>query len=122
MSQLQSATPGWTDEVTSTLCDFCLQRVHQIGLFPAEAAIAIGLAPEMAIGGGALEDRPVQLQLVADAARGQIHGSGDGLFDPGGRHLAGAVGVHVDRQWTGHANRTAQLQGTGARPALLVGS
>ena len=50
------------------------QRRHQIGLFPGEGAqLGIRLAAEMAVGRGRHVDRPVQVQVLADAARRQVH-------------------------------------------------
>ena len=46
-----------------------LELAHQVGLFPGEAAVGVGLASEVAIGGGAGVDRLVQAQMLADRAR-----------------------------------------------------
>ena len=51
------------------LSDRALQLVDEIRLFPREAAVGIRLAAEMAIGGGARIDRPIELEMLANAAR-----------------------------------------------------
>jgi hypothetical protein len=63
----------------------------------------------MAVGRRALIDRTVELQMRADAARGQVHDLADGLLDHLLGDFAGAMGVGVDRQRLGHADRIAQL-------------
>ncbi len=63
----QSHHPGLPDRPTGAIgpgrrvmvSDRRLQGVDQIGLFPAEAAVCIGFAPEVAVGRGALVDRLV---------------------------------------------------------------
>ena len=77
-----------------------LQLVGEVGLFPREE-VALGLAPEMAVGGGRRVDRLVEAEAGADAARGQPAE----LLDPADRRLdlvvadrAGAVRVDVERQ------------------------
>ena len=47
--------------------------VGKIDLFPGEAALAVRHAAEMAISGGAGVDRPVEIEMLANAARRQIH-------------------------------------------------
>ena len=49
------------------------ERVGEIGPLPGEAAIGIRRAAEMAVGGGAGIDRPVEAEMLADAARRQVH-------------------------------------------------
>ena len=49
-----------------------LELIDQIGLFPGEE-IAVRLAAEMAIGGGAAIDRAAQVQMLADAKRREVH-------------------------------------------------
>src|SRR6056297_4357583 len=99
------------EERTPTYCsNDIFQRVDQVGPLPAEAAIGLRRAPEMPVGGGARIDRARQFEMLADAARGQVHDLTDRFFDSGFRHLAGAVRLHVDRQWLGDTDRVAQLQ------------
>src|SRR5262245_7072641 len=42
---------------------------HQVGLLPGEAAVLVGRTAEMAVGGGAPVDRPVELERAADVGR-----------------------------------------------------
>src|SRR5882757_10272657 len=50
-----------------------LQRLGEIGLLPGEAALIVGGAAEMAVGRSARVDRAVEIEMLADAARRQIH-------------------------------------------------
>src|SRR5438105_1284851 len=61
-----SRCPGMTQEL-----DGALQRVGEVGALPGEAAVAVRLAAEMAVGSGAPVDRPVELQRAADVGRRQ---------------------------------------------------
>src|SRR5690606_28853808 len=45
------------------------ERVHEVGLFPREAAVGVRRPAEMAIGGAAAIDGLVQAQMLADGAR-----------------------------------------------------
>ena len=58
----------WVPLPRSLSRDRRLQVVDQVGLFPREE-VAVGLAAEMAVGGGRLVDRLVERQMRADAAR-----------------------------------------------------
>src|ERR1700690_908492 len=75
-------------------CSF--EGLREIGLFPGEATIGLGRAPEMAIRCRAHIDRPVERQARADAARAQI----DHLLNDASElfliDLAGAIGVDID--------------------------
>ncbi len=73
-----------------------LERVHKISAFPAEAAIRFGRTAEMAIGRGAFVDRLVQLQMHANAARGEVHHLWDRQFDCGCIDIARAMRIGVD--------------------------
>src|SRR4051794_13883652 len=87
-----------------------LERLDQIGLFPGEAALVVGRAAEMAVGRGACVDRTVEVEMATDAARGEVHRLGGGLLELILRHLAGAVGVDVDRQRTRHTDGVGELE------------
>ena len=86
------------------------QRLDQIDLFPAKAAIGLRIAPKMPIGRRALIDRLVKAQLLTNAARRQVHALIYSFFNRRIRDLAGAVGIHKDRQRARHANRIGKLQ------------
>src|SRR4051812_5627746 len=87
-----------------------LQPVDQVGLLPAEQ-IALGLAAEMAVGGGRDVDRPVEAEMGADALRGQPDQLREDLLEPGrGRAFAlGAVQVDIERERLGDADRVGEL-------------
>lgn len=90
--------------------DRALERFDEIGLLPGEAALIVGRAAEMAVGRGARVDRAVEIEMGADAARGQVHRLGDGLLELILRHLTGAVGVDVGRRRTRDADGVGELQ------------
>src|SRR5690606_5184359 len=73
----------------------CLQLVDEVRPLPREPAIAFGVAPEMAVGGSAGIDRPVELEPLANAARRQINE----LLQHAGQPLfvdqPGSVGVDI---------------------------
>src|SRR5689334_24745576 len=81
-----------------------LEVLHQDGLLPREAAILVGLAAEMAVGGGAGIDRLVEVEMLADAARLEIHHFSEALFELGEIDFLRAVAVGVDRQRFRHAD------------------
>ena len=71
-----------------------------------------GCAAEVAVGGGAGVDRPVQAQVLADGARrGAADQLRQGGFQLGRVDLAGAVQVDVEAERLGHADRVADLDG-----------
>ena len=51
----------------------CLSAVDEVGLLPGEAAVRVRLAAEMAVGRGRGVDRLVEVEVLADAARRQVH-------------------------------------------------
>ena len=65
----------------------------------------------MAVGRGAGEDRPVQMQMLADAARREVHDLHQGLLELAFVDLPGAVQVGVNRQRTRNADRIGKLKG-----------
>src|SRR5882757_11088512 len=73
-----------------------LQRLGEIGFFPTEATLIVRGAAEMAVGRGARVDRPVEVEVGADAARREIHRFGHGLLELVLGHLTGAMGVDVN--------------------------
>ena len=91
---------GWGAAPPSigAVLDRRFQRLYQVGLFPAKATVRIGLAAKMAIGGCALIDWLVQLQMLSDAPGGEVHGGLDGLFDLFVRCGACAEGIAINRQ------------------------
>src|SRR5208282_909995 len=101
----------WSAVMKWESLECALQLIGEIGLLPGEAAIGVGRAAEMAVGGGARVDRPVELQMGADAARAQIHHLLQHLGELILRHFAGAGGVDIDRQGLGHADGIGHLDG-----------
>src|SRR5690606_3079973 len=99
-----SPSPSWGGRLSGSGGER-LQLIDQIGLLPAETAVGVRLAAEMAIGGGAGVDRPVQLQVFADAARG---GAADQAQKLALQNILGnaprAVQIDVDRLRLGHAD------------------
>src|SRR6202011_1001711 len=55
-----------------------LQRVGEVGLLPREPALIVRRAAEMAVGRGSRVNRLVEIEMLADAARRQIHRLGHG--------------------------------------------
>src|SRR4051794_18230783 len=94
-----------------------LERFGEIGLFPGEAALIVGGAAEMAVGRGAGVDRPVEVEMGADAARRQIHRFRHRLLELVFAYLPGAVGIDIDRQRPRHADRVSELQRAAAGKA-----
>src|SRR5687767_413796 len=80
------------------------ELVGHVGALPGEAAVALGLAAEMAVGRSACVDRPVQAELGADAARREVHELGQRLRKLDLVDLPGAAGVDIDRERLGHAD------------------
>src|SRR5579862_2085428 len=68
-----------------------LQRRDEVDLFPAEGAVAAGLAAEMAVGRGLGVDRLVELEIVADAARREVENVAQHALELGLLDLAGAM-------------------------------
>src|SRR5262249_28479153 len=86
-----------------------LDRVGEVGFLPREAAIGFRLATEMTIGRGARVDRPVEAEVLADAARLEAHQLGQKvlklrLVDP-----SGPVQVDIDRERISAADRIGDL-------------
>src|SRR5690606_17651004 len=48
-----------------------LDHLGEVGLLPGESALVVRRAAEMTVGRGARIDRPVQVEMLADAARRQ---------------------------------------------------
>jgi hypothetical protein len=89
-----------------------LQLVRQVRPLPGEAAVRLWRAAEVAVGGGAGVDRPVELQVLADGPRRR---SADQLrqqpFQLGRIDIVAAVQVYVEAQRSGDADRIADLDG-----------
>src|SRR5689334_3829079 len=87
-----------------------LQRLGEVGALPGEAALVVRLAAEVAVGGGARVDRPVQLQVFADGARRRpADHLRQGDLQLRRVDLAGVVQVDVEAERLGDANRVADL-------------
>src|SRR5580704_9453416 len=65
----------------------------------------------MAVGRGAGEERPVEMQMLADAARREIHDLHQRLLELAFVDLPGAMQVGVNRQGTRDADRIRKLKG-----------
>src|SRR4051794_22547461 len=94
-----------------------LEHFGEVGLLPGEPALIVRRAAEMTVRRGARIDRLVEIEMLADAARGQVHGFGHDLLELVLGHVAGAVGVDVDRQRPRYADRVGELQGAAAGEA-----
>src|SRR3954471_7328640 len=57
-----------------------LQHFGEVGLLPREPAFIVRRPAEMTVGRGPRVDRPVEIEMLADAARCQIHRFGHGLL------------------------------------------
>ena len=86
------------------------ERIGEVGLLPGKAALRVGRAPEMAKGGGAGEDRPVELQVFANAARGKVDDFRQRPFELALVDPPGSVQVGVDRERSRDANGVGELQ------------
>src|SRR5216683_7526120 len=87
-----------------------LERVGEVGLLPREPALIVRGAAEVTVGRGPRVDRLVEIEMLADAARRQIHRLGHSLLKLVLRHLSGVVGIDVDRQRPRHADGVSELQ------------
>src|SRR3569833_2207181 len=77
----------------------------EVGLLPREAAVLLRLAAEMAVGGGAAIDRPVELQRAPDVGRRQAEQLGQDLLELLLVDLAGAGRGGRRRRRSGGAGR-----------------
>ncbi len=89
--------------------EMSFQLLRQIGLFPGKTAFSVRRAAEMAIGGGARIDWPIEPQMLPDAARGKAHDLEEGCLEFFFRNLARSVGIDIDRQRLGDADRVGKL-------------
>src|ERR1700729_1529306 len=87
-----------------------LQRVGEVGLFPREPALIVRRTAEMTVGRGSRVDRLVEIEMLADAARRQIHRLRHGLLQLVLGYLTGAMGIDIDRQRSRHADGVSELQ------------
>src|ERR1700722_13520749 len=72
------------------------ERVGEIGALPGKTAVFFGGAAEMAVGGGALIDRSIELERTSDIGRPQRENLLQRLGELFFVHLAGAGAVGVD--------------------------
>src|SRR5690606_2223992 len=79
-------------------------RLDQVGLLPGEGTVAARLSAEVAIGRGARVDRPVQVEVLADASRRQVHDLAQRPFQPFLADRTRSVQVDIDRQWLGYTD------------------
>src|SRR5215831_3661849 len=85
------------------------QLVDEIGTFPGKAAVGLGRTAEMTIGAGSRIDWPVEAEMLANAARREIHDLVEELFEPRLSNLARAVAIDVERERLGNADRIGDL-------------
>src|SRR5688572_4137993 len=93
------------------LLERCLEVVDEVGALPREE-VAVGCAAEMAVCGGLLVDRLVKAEMGADAARGeaaQLLDAVDRGLDLVVADCAGPMGVDIERERLGDADRISQL-------------
>src|SRR4051812_39808859 len=72
------------------------QVVDLVGALPGEVPV-LGGAAEVAVGGGALEDRPAQVEVAQDGGGAQVEHLAHGLLDLGGVDPLGAEGLDEQR-------------------------
>src|SRR3984893_4849840 len=87
------------------------QLVDEIGTFPGKAAIGLRRAAEMAVGAGSCINRPVEAEMLADAAGRQVHHLVEQFFEPRLTNLARSVAIDVKRERLGDADRVGDLDG-----------
>src|SRR5579863_3648806 len=88
-----------------------LELIGEIGALPGEATVLLRRAAEMAVRGGALVDRPVELERAANIGRSQRENLLQGLGQLLLIRLAGAMGVDIERHRIGNADRVGDLNG-----------
>src|SRR6266540_6176557 len=89
--------------------DRALEGLDEVGLLPGEAALIIRSSPEVAVSRGPCVDRAIELEMLAYAARRQVHDLGESLFDALLVSIAGAGKIDIERQRLAHPNRVGQL-------------
>ena len=82
------------------------QRVGPVGPLPREVRV---LAAEVAVGGGLLEDRPVQVEVLAEGAGAQVEVLADDPGQLGVGELAGPERLDHHRDRVGDADRVGDL-------------
>src|SRR5688572_32283880 len=83
-----------------------LQVVDLGGLLPAQLLVA---PAEVAVGGGALVDRPAQLEVAQDGGRAEVEHLADGLADLRGVDGLGAERLDQQRHRVGDADGVRDL-------------
>src|SRR5690606_41095598 len=86
-------------------------RAGKVGAYQGEAAVRLGRAAEMSISRGAGVDRPVKAEVLANAARRQVHHLHEHALEPRLLDLAGAVQVDIERERLGDADGIGELDG-----------
>ena len=82
------------------------QRVGLVGALPREVVV---LAAEVAVGGGLLVDRAVQLEVLAEGARAQVEVLVDELGDLRAADLLGPERLDIHRHRVRDADRVGDL-------------
>src|SRR5262249_39091649 len=85
------------------------QLVNEVGAFPGEAAVGFRSRAEMAIGGGPSIGGAVEAEMLANAARRQVHDFLKDLFELRLGDLPRAMAIDIKRQWLRHADRVGDL-------------
>src|SRR5260370_656988 len=75
-----------------------VQLVGAAGAPPRKAALGVGLAAKTAVGRRARVDRPVEAEMLANAALRKVHRTHQRRLELALVDVAGAVKVGVDRQ------------------------
>src|SRR3954464_3398338 len=91
--------------------------LHQVGLFPGEAAVLVRGAAEMAVGRRAPVDRTVKLERAADVRGGEPEDFGQRPFEFLLVDFAGAMGIDQERHRVGDTDRIGDLDGAALRDA-----
>src|SRR5215468_1066698 len=85
------------------------QLVDEIRALPREATVRLGRTAEMAISAGSRIDRSVKAEMVADAARRQVHHLIEQFFKASLSNVTSSIAIDVKRQRLGHTDRIGDL-------------
>src|SRR5262245_60817472 len=72
-----------------SLCHRRFELIEEVRLLPREPTLFVRLAAEVAIGGRARIDRLVEIEVFADAARGEVYELDQHLLELGAVDLVG---------------------------------
>src|SRR3954470_19705612 len=108
---MAGTSPAMTWSNLNNSAQRALELIGEIRLFPREAAILVGSAAEVAVGGRAAIDGLVELQRAADVGRGEPEHLRQNLLELALVDLAGAVRVDQNRHRVGDADGIGDLDG-----------